>query len=91
MNETIEMSLSFTKHAIKRLRQRGIKSETIECLDKYGNVSPAPGGATKISLTRSQRNEIIRELKRVIELLEKASEISLVEKDGQIITGYRRH
>jgi len=50
---------SLSRHAETRLQQRGISERTLDYLQEYGEESYAPGGATKITLSRRARDRII--------------------------------
>jgi hypothetical protein len=77
-------------HAEVRLRQRGILEDTAYLLMKHGEVCPAPNGAHKITLSARKVGMVIRDLKKEIHWLEKASNVVLIEKDGIILTGYKK-
>lgn len=101
------MDLNLTRHADKRLRQRGINNTTLEYIYLYGDIQNAPGGALKIFLSRKDVNEEIKRLKihcrsaykfknkkkinHEIKLLERAAGKCIIEKDGQILTVYNRN
>lgn len=78
----------YTEHAKSRFRQRGISEEVIECVEKYGENFHALGGAVKVKIPRSKKNQVVQELKRIIRLFEKTDRVVLVEKEGNILTGY---
>ncbi len=84
------MNNSISNHAKTRFQQRGINEKVVDYLKKYGDASYAPGGAKKITLTRRNVDKIISNLKRDIHLLEHAGRVVLIEKDGQILTGYHK-
>ncbi len=84
------MENQFTHHAKTRFRQRGIGEIVVDYLNKYGEATYAPGGAVRFFLTRRNTNKIIGDLKREIHKIERARGVVIVQKDGQILTGYHR-
>ena len=84
------MDFQATDHARVRFRQRGIDERTVECLLRHGEAKHAHDGAIKISLTKRAAKEAIRALKEEIKKIERAQRKIIVEKDGQILTGYHR-
>lgn len=82
------MKNSLTKHASKRIRQRGITKKLLACLIKHGTVDYCAGGATKTYLTCRDANKAISELKKNIRSIERASGKSIIEKEGKILTVY---
>lgn len=82
------MKNSLTKHASKRIRQRGITKNLLSCVIKHGTVEYSAGGATKTYLTRRDANKAISELKRNIRSIERAAGKSIIEKEGKILTVY---
>ena len=82
------MKNSLTKHASKRIRQRGITKNLLTCLIKHGTVEYCTGGATKTYLTRRDANIAISALKRRIRSIERAAGKSIIEKKGKILTVY---
>ena len=84
------MNTSITEHAKIRFRQRGINEKVVDYLKKYGNATHVSGGAIKFTLTRRNANKVISDLKRDIPWLERANSVILIEKDGDILTGYHK-
>ena len=80
-----------TKHAKIRYQQRGIDRLVAECLIEFGETQFAPRGAVKICLSRRNTAEIVSALKKEIQKIERASSVILVQKDGEILTGYHRN
>ena len=79
-----------TTHAKIRYQQRGINRLVADYLIEYGEANHAPHGAVKITLTKRNSARIICSLKKAINNIERASSITLVEKDGVILTGFHR-
>lgn len=82
------MKNSLTKHASKRIRQRGITKKLLSCVIQHGTVKYCAGGATKTYLTRRDANKAISALKRRIRSIERAAGKSIIEKEGKILTVY---
>ena len=79
-----------TTHAKIRYQQRGINRLVAEYLVEYGDTNYTPHGAQKITLTKRRRDQIIAALKKEMKKIERASSVTLIEKDGVILTGYHR-
>ena len=77
-----------TKHGRLRKQQRGFTDFIIEIIEQYGRYEKAPGGATKIVVGRKERQEIIGELKYILQLLDKAKGTMIVAED-RILTIYK--
>jgi hypothetical protein len=77
---------NITKHAKKRMRQRGVPLPVLELIVKYGNHRPAPGGATAVGLTNQFYQLAIQELKSSIQFLDKAKNHNIIIKDNSILT-----
>ena len=79
-----------TNHAKIRYQQRGINRLVADYLIEYGEANYAPHGAVKITLTKRNSTKIISSLKKAINNIERARSVTLVEKDGVILTRYHR-
>lgn len=77
-----------TEHARIRARQRGFRNFALDVIGRYGKQERVPGGAIRIILGRKERQEIVGELKRTIQLLDKA-EGKMIVIEGQILTIYK--
>lgn len=84
------MNLQITDHAKTRFRQRGIDEQVLDYLMHYGDAKHAPGGAMRISLSKRNANKVIAALKKQIHKIERAQGLVIVQKDGNILTGYHR-
>lgn len=84
------MKNSLTKHAIIRLRQRGIREEVMFYLQKYGETSFAHRGAMKVSLNRRDKNKLVGDLKKAIRRIERSGDVIIIEKNGRVLTGYHK-
>lgn len=80
-----------TNHAKIRYQQRGIDRLVADCLIEYGETSFAPHGAVKITMSRRKAAQVISRLKKAINMVERASNVVLVQKEGVILTGYHRN
>ena len=78
-----------TRHARKRLTQRGIKAESISCLEKFGREEKTQCGLTRIDLPRRQAKQVIRDLKKTIRTIEHAAGVTVLVDKNKIVTGYR--
>ena len=86
----IQQVYSITNHAKIRFRQRGISGQTLDYLIQYGDTEYAPGGAMKIILTKRNAAKVISAMKKEIKKIERARGLVVVQKDGRILTSYRK-
>ena len=82
------MGYTFTEHAQVRMRQRGICKEAMSFIEKYGEVKYAPGGVKRVTLLKKKRDQIIKDLKKTICIVEKAAKLEVIQSEGKIITVY---
>ena len=82
--------MTMSPHAQARMQQRGIPEAFLEVIVRYGRVLHAPGGAEKIFLGRREAQQLRCELKRMIQVMDKAQGAALIVKDGCILTAYKR-
>ena len=81
--------MDLSKHAQKRCRQRGIPEKKLEIILKYGTPSHRRDGALKVMITKSDKQNMIADLKKRIQELEKlAGRAVILSTDGKIITTY---
>ena len=80
-----------TRHAQTRSRQRGFNMLIMDIITNFGHDEPAIGGATKIILGKKESQQIIGEAKKLIQLLDKINKVTLIVKEGRIITMYKNH
>lgn len=86
-----EGHMKMTAHAIARMNQRGISPEAIDLILKYGSCKQARGGSVGVFLGNKQRQEIISQLKKSIQLIDKAKNGFVILKDDCILTTYKCH
>lgn len=78
-----------TKHAKKRISQRGFSNFTLDIIQKYGNSKKAPGGAINIFFGNKEYQRVIEELKRAIQLMDRAKNGNIIIKGDRILTVYK--
>jgi len=61
----MEERTMMSKHAKKRMRQRGFRKFDLEIVRLLGEVKPAPGGATATVMTAKIASEAMRALGRM--------------------------
>jgi len=81
--------MKMTMHATKRLQQRGISKDSLEIIWKYGRESFAPGGAQRYFFGKKECHDAINELKKMIQLLERSKDGTMVVANGKIVTVYK--
>ena len=80
--------MTLTKHARKRGRQRGFSRQIIDIVLEKGRPQFAPGGATKVFLGEKESQAVITELKRAIQIMDKAKNSTLIIDGNVILTLY---
>ena len=80
--------MKLTKHAGKRVQQRGFSKQIIDIILDKGRQQFALGGATKVFLGRKESQAVITELKRAIQIMDKAKNSTLIITDDLILTVY---
>jgi len=84
--------MKFSKHASDRMQGRGFKKMDINTLKEIGDVENAPGGAFMIKINKRAKNRLISNMKRQINLVERASKKAVIisADDFTAITAYNR-
>ena len=77
-----------SKHAKKRMQQRGIRSQTLELLLTFGRLETAKGGVNKLFIGNNEYALASSELKKAIQLLDKAKNKTIVFNEETIVTVY---
>lgn len=78
-----------TKHAEQRLQQRSIPDRVVHILLELGDFKAVPGGLLSMQLTNRARHKLISDAKRLIQLIEKTkNKTIIISTDNHIITGY---
>lgn len=75
----------FSRHATRRMRQRGFKEAQIDLVMRYG--TPVDGGAFLLRRVDAEREIVAR--KKEIETLERLRDCKVVVSDGVLVTAYR--
>ena len=83
--------MKLTKHARIRQRQRGIPELCLNIIQEHGRCERAPGGATKVSFGKREYQRTVEQLKRVIQMLDKAKGGTIIiADDGDVLTVYKK-
>jgi hypothetical protein len=80
--------MRLTRHAQRRLRQRGFSNLSLDIIRKCGRTEKAPGGALKIFFGNKEHQEAVAELKRTIQVLDKAKGGALIMENECVLTIY---
>lgn len=89
--KTINDSFRMTEHCQQRAAQRGHLEPVVDLLLKYGDVLEQKGEASVVTLSKKQRNAIMKELKRCLQILGKQNDVYIVvAEDGSLMTIGRR-
>ncbi len=81
--------MHITDHGSRRIQQRGFSRAVLNIIMEHGEVEQACGGALRISFRRKERQAAATELKRVLQLLDRAQGGHIVIKDGHLLTAYK--
>ena len=82
--------MKFTRHAEIRRQQRGFQPFITDTILQFGVVRGAVGEATMVFLGNRQHREIVGELKRAIQLLDKAKGAHIIIKGDSVLTVYKQ-
>lgn len=81
-----------TKHAEKRLQQRGIPEEMLLFISLYGEEISQKGGSHEHRLTKQAVKTLRKDLKKVLKHLDSLSNTYFIEgAAGKIITAGHKH
>ena len=83
--------LNITKHATIRSQQRGIPKDEIDLILEFGKKKNRPGGAVEFGILKKDKNKIIRELKWLINKIDKIQKKRVLMIENSIITVYHNH
>jgi hypothetical protein len=82
--------MKLTKHAEKRLRQRGFSKLSLNIIRECGRTEGAPGGAIKLFFGKKEYQEAVAEFKRAIQLLDKAKGGTIIMDNEDVLTVYHK-
>jgi len=82
--------MTYTNHANKRCKQRGLSHSVVDLIVKEGDYSIKPGGVYEVRLKPRKVNEIVRYLKKQIQLVERSRGKAIIVSDEQVVvTAYQ--
>jgi len=81
--------VKLTIHAQERSRQRGFSSMYISLLEQFGRTERVAGGAMKIFFGKKEYELARHELKKILQLLDKANGSALIVDGDNILTMYK--
>lgn len=81
--------MKITNHAQVRSRQRGFSNLYISLLEQFGRTEKAAGGAIKIFFGKNEYATACHELKKILQLLDKANGSALIVDGDSILTMYK--
>ena len=82
--------MDISKHAKIRCQQRGIPISIVDLIMQFGTPIPKAGGAFEFRILRKDKNRVQSYLKQLTSLLNKTSDIALIESNGKILTVYQK-
>ena len=82
--------MKFTKHAKARMNQRGFSKMVTKIILEHGRFEKAPGGAVRVFFGNREYRDLVSEIKRHLQMADKARNRALIMKDGLILTVYSR-
>jgi len=83
--------MDLTKHAITRSRQRGFSSALLDIISSCGRQEHTIGGATKVIFGKKESQQLIKEAKRLIQMVDKNNNVTLIVKNGYVLTMYKHN
>ena len=85
--------MKLTKHARKRMSQRGISHLGLNIIEYFGTYRKAPGGAVRISFGNKEHQVATSELKQIQQWFDslKGSDIIIDENRHIAITAYKQN
>jgi len=83
------MNLIKTNHADQRIHQRGIPQVVLGIVEECGRLERAVGGVDKIYMGSRDIKNLRNKLKKVIQVLDKASGVIMVIDGDVLITTYK--
>lgn len=81
--------MKMTKHFQTRKNQRGFSDFSLKVILNFGREVNAPGGATKFTFGNREHQLAVGELKRMIQLLDKAKGGKILSINDHFITVYK--
>lgn len=82
--------MELSTHAQIRCKQRGISDDIINILLRHGRESFAPGGSQKLLFGRKEYGHVVKELKHLMKVLDRAKDTAMIVNKDQIITVYKQ-
>jgi hypothetical protein len=83
------MNMMKTNHAIERIQQRGIPAVLLDLVEDCGKSKYVQGGREKIYLSKKDIQSIREKLKKMIQVLDKASGLTMIVEGNYLITSYK--
>ena len=82
--------MNLSAHASIRCQQRAIPKDYIELIMEYGTPTRRPGNAFEYKIHNKNKNEMIKDLKQLIHLVEKCAKKAVLVDANQdtVITVY---
>jgi hypothetical protein len=81
--------MNISRHASIRQRQRGFSDFVMKIIFRYGKSVNAPGNVTRIFFSDKDYQQVVSELKKAIQLLDKAKGGQMIVSGDQIFTVYK--
>jgi hypothetical protein len=81
--------MNLTRHAQKRKQQRGFSISMLRVIENHGRYKKAPHGVMEVFFGKKEAQNLIRELKRDIQLVERLTGSTIIFSENEIITMYK--
>lgn len=82
--------MKLSLHSQKRSRQRGFSRAGLDIVKRYGRIEYAPGGAVRIFFGKKEKQLMVTDLKKTLQMLDKTQGGTLIVKDNELLTAYHR-
>lgn len=81
--------MNMSNHATIRQRQRGFSDFVMKIIFSFGQLENAPGNTTRIFFSDKDYQLVVSELKKAIQMMDKAKCGQMIVSDNNIITVYK--
>jgi len=81
--------MKLSRHALHRIKQRGISMAALDLIWKYGRESFAPGGAIKYFFGRNEYQNALNDHDELLDQLDRMKGCTMIVICGKVITVYR--
>ena len=74
----------------QRRHQRGLSKSVLDIIQKYGRSENAPAGIQRLFIGKKEHQEIVTELKRTIQIMDKVKGCYIIINNSRVSIDYKR-